>query len=180
MGVGQGPCQRINDPLTGATKITGRGREVLARHPDHIDNTVLAQFPEFQEFLSRAKTTASPPGEGGGGLAEPQTTPEEAIDAAQRELRAALAEEVLGRVLNKPAEFFETVVLDVLLDDSPEAYWRFAEEYYELASMDLAAVREIYALRPLTQPLVTALNGQLSVADLADDIAEIGYRTAQP
>jgi hypothetical protein len=27
---------------------------VLARHPDHIDNTVLAQFPEFQEFLSRA------------------------------------------------------------------------------------------------------------------------------
>ena len=141
---------------------------------------MLAQFPEFQEFLSRAKTTASPPGEGGGGLAEPQATPEEAIDAAQRELRAALAEEVLGRVLNKPAEFFETVVLDVLLDDSPEAYWRFAEEYYELASMDLAAVREIYALRPLTQPLVTALNGQLSVADLADDIAEIGYPTAQP
>jgi hypothetical protein len=119
-------------------------------------------------------------GEGGGGLAEPQTTPEEAIDAAQRELRAALAEEVLGRVLNKPAEFLETVVLDVLLDDSPEAYWRFAEEYYELASMDLAAVREIYVLRPLTQPLVTALNGQLSVADLADDIAEIGYPTAQP
>jgi restriction system protein len=76
---------------------------VLARHPDHIDNTVLAQFPEFQEFLSRAKTTASPPGEGGGGLAEPQATPEEAIDAAYRELRAALAEEVLGRVLNKPA-----------------------------------------------------------------------------
>ena len=153
---------------------------MLARHPDHIDNTVLAQFPEFQELLSQAKTTASPPGEGGGGLAEPQATPEEAIDAAQRELRAALAEEVLGRVLNKPAEFFETVVLDVLLDDSPEAYWRFAEENYELASMDLAAVREIYALRPLTQPLVTALNGQLSVADLADDIAEIGYPTAQP
>jgi hypothetical protein len=140
---------------------------------------VLAQFLEFPEFLSRAKTTASPPGKGGGGLAEQQATPEEAIDAAQRELRAALAEEVLGRVLNKPAEFFETVVLDVL-DDSPEAYWRFAEEYYELASMDLAAVREIYALRPLTQPLVTALNGQLSVADLADDIAEIGYPTAQP
>ena len=153
---------------------------MLARHPDHIDNTVLAQFPEFQELLSQAKTTASPPGEGRGGLAEPQATPEEAIDAAQRELRAALAEEVLGRVLNKPAEFFETVVLDVLLDDSPEAYWRFAEENYELSSMDLAAVREIYALRPLTQPLVTALNGQLSVADLADDIAEIGYPTAQP
>ena len=45
--------------------------------------------------------------------------------------------------------------------------------------MDLAAVREVYALRPLTQPLVTTLNEPLSVADLAYDIAEIGYPTAQ-
>jgi hypothetical protein len=70
-------------------------------------------------------------------------------------------------------------LLELLLDDSQEAYRRFAEDYYELNSVDLAAVREVYALRPLTQPLVTTLNEQLSVADLADDIAEIGYPTAQ-
>jgi hypothetical protein len=70
-------------------------------------------------------------------------------------------------------------LLELLLDDSPAAYRRYAEEYYELESVDLAAVREIYALRPLTQPLVSALNQQLSVADLAYDIAEIGYPTAQ-
>jgi hypothetical protein len=45
--------------------------------------------------------------------------------------------------------------------------------------VDLGAVRQVYALRPLTQPLVTALNDQLSVVDLAHDIAEIGYPTAQ-
>jgi restriction system protein len=105
----------LDRPQRGTTKITARGREVLARHPNHLDNTVLAQLLEFQDFLSRAKTTASPPGERGGGLVEPQATPEEAIDIAYRELRAALAEEVLGRVLDKPADFFETVVLDVLL-----------------------------------------------------------------
>jgi hypothetical protein len=70
-------------------------------------------------------------------------------------------------------------LLELLLDDSPEAYRRFAEDYYELKSVNLAAVRQVYALRPLTQPLVTALNDQLSVADLAHDIAEIGYPTAQ-
>ena len=70
-------------------------------------------------------------------------------------------------------------LLELLLDDSPEAYWRFAEDYYELKSVNLAAVQQVYALRPLTQPLVTALNDQLSVADLAHDIAEIGYPTAQ-
>jgi hypothetical protein len=70
-------------------------------------------------------------------------------------------------------------LLELLLDDSPAAYRRFAEDYYELTSVNLAAVRQVYALRPLTQPLVTALNNQLSVADLAYDIAEIGYPTAQ-
>jgi hypothetical protein len=70
-------------------------------------------------------------------------------------------------------------LLELLLDDSPEAYRRFAEDYYELNSVNLAAVRQVYALRPLTQPLVTALNDRLSVADLAYDIAEIGYPTAQ-
>jgi hypothetical protein len=69
-------------------------------------------------------------------------------------------------------------LLELLLDDSPEVYQRFAEDYYELR-VDLAAVRQVYALRPLTQPLVTALNDQLSVADLAYDIAEIGYPTGQ-
>ena len=70
-------------------------------------------------------------------------------------------------------------LLELLLDDSPEAYRRFAEDYYELRP-NLAAVREVYALRPLTQPLITAFNDQLSVADLADDISEIGYPAAQP
>jgi hypothetical protein len=41
-------------------------------------------------------------------------------------------------------------LLELLLDDSPEAYRRFAEEYYELKLVDLATVSEVYALRPLT------------------------------
>ena len=69
-------------------------------------------------------------------------------------------------------------LLELLLDDSPEAYRQFAEDYCELR-VDLVAVGEIYALRPLTQPLVSVLNDQLSVADLARDIAEIGYPAAQ-
>jgi hypothetical protein len=68
-------------------------------------------------------------------------------------------------------------LLELLLEDSPEAYRRFAEDYYELNSVDPAAVREIYALRPLTQPLVTTLNDQLSLADLARDLSGIRYST---
>ena len=34
-------------------------------------------------------------------------------------------------------------LLELLLDDSPEAYRRFAEEYYELESVDLVAAGEM-------------------------------------
>jgi hypothetical protein len=45
----------------------------------------------------------------------------------------------------------------VLLDGRPEAYQRFAEEYYEVA-VDIRAVAHVYALRPLTQAIVSLLN----------------------
>jgi restriction system protein len=105
----------LDRPGRGKTKITARGREVLTRYPDRIDTSVLEQFPEFQDFLGRAKSTAPSSSEAAIRSTLPQATPEEAIDVAYRELRAALAEEVLGRVLANPPDFFETVVLDVLL-----------------------------------------------------------------
>ncbi len=70
-----------------------------------------------------------------------------------------------------------THLFELLADRSPEAFHRHAEEYYE-TSVDLAAVRAIYALRPLTQQLVTALNPELTLADLAEDLAETGYPQA--
>lgn len=62
----------------------------------------------------------------------------------------------------------------LLVDRAPEAYRRFAEDYYEVP-VDLAAVREVYAGRTLSQALVSVLNPEVALADLADDIAEIGY-----
>lgn len=41
--------------------------------------------------------------------------------------------------------------------------------------MDLEAVRDVYALRPLSQKLVSSLNSEVTLADLAEDIAETGY-----
>jgi hypothetical protein len=62
----------------------------------------------------------------------------------------------------------------VLAEGTPEAYQRFAEDYYETA-VDLDAVRAVFALSPLTDDLVIRLNPDLTVGDLAEDLAEIGY-----
>lgn len=70
-----------------------------------------------------------------------------------------------------------TGLFPLLVDRSPEAYQRFAEDYYEV-SVDLEAVRDVYALRPLDQELVSSLNAEVTLADLAQDISEIGYPQA--
>lgn len=67
-----------------------------------------------------------------------------------------------------------SALFKLLVDRSPEAFQRFAEDYYEV-SVELEAVRHVYALRPLDQKLVSSLNAEVILADLAEDISEIGY-----
>jgi hypothetical protein len=62
----------------------------------------------------------------------------------------------------------------VLMDATPTAYQRFAEDYFEQA-LDTDAVREIFALGLLTDDVVRRLNPDLAVDDLDADVAEIGY-----
>ncbi|MFG2694382.1 hypothetical protein [Kitasatospora sp. NPDC048407] len=64
-------------------------------------------------------------------------------------------------------------LFELLTDRRPEAYHAHAEEQLE-DEIDLAAVRAVFAGRPLTDDLVAALNPELTLADLADDLAEIG------
>lgn len=87
---------------------------MLERYPDRIDLKVLSQFPEFQEFRQpKASNGGSPTGRDAVADADDQT-PAERIANAYRELRSALAAELLDRVYDQSPEFFEQLVLDLL------------------------------------------------------------------
>ncbi|WP_329384360.1 hypothetical protein [Streptomyces sp. NBC_01716] len=62
----------------------------------------------------------------------------------------------------------------LLVERSPEAYRRFAEDYYEVP-VDLEAVRHVYASRPVTPALVSSLNAEADFAAVADEIGRIGH-----
>ncbi|MCC5574865.1 hypothetical protein IMZ11_04340 [Microtetraspora sp. AC03309] len=64
----------------------------------------------------------------------------------------------------------------LLTERSADAYRTWACDYFE-TEVPLAAVEHVHALRPLTGDIIWALNADVSLADLADDIAEIGYPT---
>ncbi len=89
----------IDRPRRAVYRITDRGRQVLAESPERVDLKVLAQFDELHEFR-QGKT---PPADGGGvpvSTTGDERTPEERIDSAYRELRSALATELLIGYLN--------------------------------------------------------------------------------
>ncbi|MEU9139305.1 hypothetical protein AB0D33_25665 [Streptomyces sp. NPDC048404] len=62
----------------------------------------------------------------------------------------------------------------LLLEGKAEAYLEFAERYYEVEP-PMEAIRHVYDLKPLTQEVVSALNPEVRLEDLAEDIAQIAY-----
>ncbi|MFB8216450.1 MULTISPECIES: hypothetical protein [Streptomyces] len=65
-------------------------------------------------------------------------------------------------------------LFQLLVTGTPESYQEWAEDHFEIP-VDLEAVRHIYALRPLTDDVITALAPERIPAELAADIKEIGY-----
>ena len=96
----------------GLFRITERGLAVLAREPERVDLRLLNEFPEFQEFRQRKEST----GDCIGKLTETATTtPEEALEAAYNELRAALASDILEKLKACSPAFFERTVVQLLV-----------------------------------------------------------------
>jgi hypothetical protein len=69
------------------------------------------------------------------------------------------------------------------LDGNPRTYLKWAHDYFDLADAEgrlyIEHVRHVYDHKPLTAALVEEINPDLTLADLAKDIAEIGYPKAR-
>lgn len=64
-----------------------------------------------------------------------------------------------------------------ILDGKPATYKAWADDYTE-GSVPLAAIEKIYALTPLTEELVRAINPEATLADVRGEAKEIGYPIA--
>ncbi len=96
-------------------RITDRGRQALAENPDRIDNNYLSQFPEFEEFRSRstdARQERLPTTEES---APEDRTPDEIMRSAHQEVELSLRQELLDRVIAAPPDFFERLVVNLLV-----------------------------------------------------------------
>lgn len=103
----------LTSPRRGVIQITERGMEVLSQRPERIDRAFLTQYPEFIEFQKRSRTEdksdeSTPP-------ANERATPEEVIERSYLELRTQLADELLEQIKSCSSDFFERLVVDVIV-----------------------------------------------------------------
>ena len=92
----------------GRYRITARGRQLLAG--GQPIGPQLAQFAEYQEFKGRTKPVSGAPTPTFDDVA-----PAELIDAAVQSVRAAVATELLDRIKAAPPDFFERLVVELLI-----------------------------------------------------------------
>jgi restriction system protein len=99
-------------PKRGCFRITERGVGVLAKPPDKINIAFLDQFPEFMEFRYGDKESGKKEDED---TQNNERTPEESLEVAYQKVRKSLAVELIHTVKEASPEFFERLVIDVLI-----------------------------------------------------------------
>ena len=100
----------------GYFQITPRGQEVLAKKPIRIDIEFLMQFEEFRQFRDttrQADSSSSP--ENLSPFAIETQTPDETMRLAYGQIEAALAQELIDRIRKAPPDFFERLIVSLLL-----------------------------------------------------------------
>jgi restriction system protein len=108
----------IEIPRRAHFRISDRGRELLATNPTRIDNKVLSQFEEFKQFQSRRfREDASEPTPLDPIAIENREsrTPDEVMRLVHGQIDTALGEELLDRIVAAPPEFFERMIVALLL-----------------------------------------------------------------
>jgi restriction system protein len=95
-------------------RITDQGRSVLTNPPEKIDIRFLSQFDGFQAFREGQEETEAVSEQQDAEAASTNLTPDEVMRAASRQLEAALASELLQRVMAGTPAFFESLVVRLL------------------------------------------------------------------
>lgn len=102
----------LNRPSKGNYGISSLGEDLLIKHPSGFKEKDLIDTPGYQAWVERTNAKRSEnakqvePQEGG--------TPQENIESSLDQIESALAEEIVSRIQEMPAEFLEKVVLELL------------------------------------------------------------------
>jgi restriction system protein len=100
----------------GVYRLSDRGRRLLELNPTRIGVDILEQFPEFRAFRERSSDAErSPSKKAKAASDEDARTPEESLESAFHRLRTNIEAELLQQVKTASPEFFERLVVELLV-----------------------------------------------------------------
>ena len=102
----------LETPKRGFFRITERGRSVLAEKPEKLNVRYLKKYPGFEKFHTTSPKTKEDKDTSNDDI---PNTPEEALEQAYQNLPNELTSELMKHGLNNPPEFFERLVLQLLM-----------------------------------------------------------------
>lgn len=102
----------------GKYRITQEGINLLSEHPITINNDILYRYDQFLAFMKQGSTKGNSTDDNT--IKNLQTsyleqTPEEILDSTHKQLQSNLSEEILEKVLQQSPQFFERLVVDLLV-----------------------------------------------------------------
>jgi restriction system protein len=167
----------LRSPRRGYFKISDTGLQALKAKSEAINVKFLEQYPEFVEFRTKSnvkstttKTDTTIPTE--------ERTPREVMEDAYATIRTQLASELLERITQSSPQFFERLVVDLLVNmgyggtrkDAGEAVGGSGDEGIDgIIKEDRLGLEVVYiqakrwentVQRPEIQKFVGALSGQ--------------------
>lgn len=158
--------------------IADDGLRLLAQNPGCIDISLLEKYPKFQAFRAAARKTDSTESVALVSAEAHGATPEETLEQAYQNIRAEIASELLMRVKASSPQFFEELVVELLLKmgygrnraEAGRAIGRSGDEGIDgIISEDRLGLETIYIQakrwegtvgRPEVQKFVGALHGK--------------------
>jgi restriction system protein len=105
----------IESTRRGYVKLTPEGKKVIESKPARIDNNFLSQFEAFEKFKQRSGTKETDEERSEPPILDRTQTPDEIMRGAHKQIDAALAQELLERVRSAPPDFFERLLVNLLL-----------------------------------------------------------------
>jgi restriction system protein len=102
----------FESPRRGWFLITERGKELHKKGHERIDVKILNQYPEFVAFHTSKSDTAAIGSHIDTAAVE---TPEEILQKAYLNIRGDLAAEILERIKTNSPQFFERLVVDIMV-----------------------------------------------------------------
>ena len=105
----------VDNPSRGRVRISELGRSVLSEHPAKIDIRFLRQYESYQRFTGQIANSTSEATDPNGNLTvADDETPLELFESSYAKLKAALSEELLGKLIESSPQFFEHIVVKLL------------------------------------------------------------------